>query len=318
MLSLRVSVPTSLTDAVLRRLADDVAVTGLAVLRGASLRPLGDVVLADVAREGANSVVDALRALGVHEVGTIRIDPVQTWLSREGYLAERRAPGAGADAVVWSEVEHQAYEDSEPNWTYLSFMTLATVIAGVAVVTDNPVLVVGAMVLGPEFGPIAAIGLSLVTRRWHLLRLAAGTLATGFVVAIGLVWLAALVGHRVGWVTEDAVTRDRTLTSFVANPDHWSLVVAVVAAAAGVLSLTSGRTRGLSGVFISVVTVPAAGNIAVAAAVGAWGQVWSAGAQLGTNLAGMAVAGWATLELQRAVWSRVRVRRPSTIGRPPL
>ncbi|NHA67555.1 DUF389 domain-containing protein [Phycicoccus sp. CMS6Z-2] len=317
MLSLRITVPAGLTGAVLDVLGDCEAVSGIAVLRGASLLPPGDLVLADLAREGANPVLDALRDLGVHEEGTIRLDPAPAFLSHAAYRAEKRAPGAAADAVVWTEVEQEAYEDSELNWTYLSFMTLATLIAGVAVLTDNPVLVVGAMVLGPEFGPIAALGLALVARRPHLLGLAARTLVVGFAVAMVLTWLAALVGRWAGWVTYDAVTRDRTLTAFVANPDHWSLVVAVLAAAAGVLSLTSGRTRGLAGVFISVVTVPAAGNIAVAAAVGAWEQVTTAGEQLGINLAGMAVAGWLTLLLQRTLWSRVRLRRPSMIGRPP-
>ena len=67
--------------------------------------------------------------------------------------------------MVWTQVGNRAYEDSELNWTYLSFMVLATLIAGVAIVLDSSILVIGAMVLGPEFGPIAAIGVALVRRR---------------------------------------------------------------------------------------------------------------------------------------------------------
>jgi uncharacterized hydrophobic protein (TIGR00271 family) len=316
-LSLRASVPGHLTERVIEVLDGAEGVTGLAVVRGASLAPEGDVVTADVAREGANAVVDALRDLGVHEAGTIRLDPVGTWISERAYRAEKEAPGASADAVVWAAVEHEAYEESELNWTYLSFMTLATAIAGVAIIEDSPILVVGAMVLGPEFGPIAAIGMALVGRRWHLLRLATRTLLLGFAAAILLVLLAGLLARAVGWLTYDDVVRDRTQTAFIDHPNQWSLVVAVVAAAAGVLSLTSGRTTNLAGVFISVTTVPAAGNIALGLAVGAWDEVWRSGAQLGINIAGMAVAGWLTLRVQQAVWSRVRVRRPRMVGRPP-
>lgn len=317
MLSLRASVPAHLTSRVLDALHGADGVTGLAVIRGASLAPEGDVVTADVAREGANAVVDALRGMGLHESGTIRLEPVQTWISEEAYRAEKEAPGASADAVVWAEVEHEAYAESELNWTYLSFMTLATAIAAVAIIEDSPILVVGAMVLGPEFGPIASIGMALVMRRWHLLRLAARTLVLGFAAAILVVTLAGLVARAVGWVTIDDVVRDRTQTAFIDHPDQWSLVVAVVAAAAGVLSLTSGRTTNLAGVFISVTTVPAAGNIALGVAVGAWGEVARSAAQLGINVAGMAAAGWLTLRLQQALWSRVRVRRPRMVGRPP-
>ena len=60
--------------------------------------------------------------------------------------------------------------DSELNWTFLSFMSLATLIAGVAIVLDSQVLVIGAMVLGPEFGAIAALGVALVRRRTVLAR----------------------------------------------------------------------------------------------------------------------------------------------------
>ena len=111
------------------------------------------------------------------------------WLSQRGFEAERLAPGSGADSVVWADVTQRAYDDSELNWTYVSFMVLATLIAGIAIVLDSQILVVGAMVLGPEFGAIAALGVALVRRRLSLLRLAARTLVAGFAVAIAVTTL---------------------------------------------------------------------------------------------------------------------------------
>src|SRR4029453_4152203 len=101
----------------------------------------------EVAREAANDVIDRLRALGVHRSGSLQVEPVRMWMSQRGFEAEQLAPGSSADAVVWAEVTQRAYEDSELNWTYLSFM-----IAAVAIVLDSQILVIGAMVLGPEFG----------------------------------------------------------------------------------------------------------------------------------------------------------------------
>ena len=77
---------------------------------------------------------------------------------------------------MWAEVAQRSYEETELNWTYLSFMTLATVIAAIAIVLDSQILVIGAMVLGPEFGAIAALGVALVRRRSALLALATRTL----------------------------------------------------------------------------------------------------------------------------------------------
>jgi uncharacterized hydrophobic protein (TIGR00271 family) len=314
-LKLRISVPTDLTDEVTSVLLPDPAVSSLAVLRGASIKPEGDVVLADVAREAANDVIDRLRALGVPESGTVHVEAGQTWLSRDGLEAAQRTPGSGADSVVWADVTQRSYEDSELNWTFLTFMTLATVIASIAIVVDSQILVIGAMVLGPEFGAVAALGVALVRRRSSLLFASTRALVLGFVVAIALTTLAALVGKALGWVTLEDVTGPRPGTAFIYTPDKWSFIVALIAAAAGVLSLTSAREGGLSGVFISVTTIPAAGNIALGLAFGAGDEVWGSTQQLFLNLTGMALAGWATLAFQQAVWARMSQRRAALVAR---
>jgi uncharacterized hydrophobic protein (TIGR00271 family) len=315
MLRLRISSPSALTGDVLELLSDNPAISSLSVVRGASLRPEGDIISADVAREAANAVIDGLRERRVHTEGSIHIEPVRAWLSQPGYDAERLAPGSSADSVVWADVTQRAYEESELNWTYMSFMSLATLIAAIAIVLDSQILVIGAMVLGPEFGAVAALGIALVRRRYSLLALAGRTLALGFLVSIAVTTLLALVGRALGWITLEDVVGPRPDTAFIYTPDKWSFIVAVIAAAAGVLSLTSARVGGLSGVFISVTTVPAAGNVALGLAFGAGHEIWGSSLQLAVNLAGMAVAGWLTLALQQAVWSRVAVPRSRLEGR---
>ena len=315
MLHFRIWLPAAKSEAVVKTLSDDPAVSNLAVLRGASERPVGDVVLADVAREAANDVVDRLHALDVHRDGSVDIGQVRAWTSQRGFEAEQAAPGSGADSVVWADVTHQAYAESEFNWTYVSFMTMATLIAGIAIVLDSQILVIGAMVLGPEFGAVAALGVALVRSRWNLLARSVRTLVLGFVVAILVTTLAALLGKALGWVSSEAVTAPRPATAFIYTPDKWSFIVAVIAGAAGVLSLTSARVGGLSGVFISVTTVPAAGNVALGLAFGLSHEIWGSTLQLLLNLSGMAVAGWAALAIQQAVWSRVSRRRARLIDR---
>ncbi|MGH3459300.1 DUF389 domain-containing protein [Aeromicrobium sp.] len=315
MLHLRISVPSDLTDEVAAMLTPDPAVSSVAVIRGASVKPEGDLVLADVAREGANEIIDQLRDMGLQDEGSASIDPVRTWLSRSGYEAEKRTPGSSADAVVWADVTHRAYEESELNWTYLSFMTLATLIAGIAIVLDSQILVIGAMVLGPEFVPIAALGLAMVRQRYALLALASRTLLVGFLVAIAITTLAALAGRALGWVTTEDVIGRRPQTDFIYSPDKWSFIVAVIAAAAGVLSLTSAKIGGLSGVFISVTTIPAAGNVALGLAFSVGSAVWDSTLQLVLNILGMTLAGWATLAFQQKVWSRLSERRAQLVQR---
>jgi uncharacterized hydrophobic protein (TIGR00271 family) len=308
-LHLRIYSPADRTEEVAAILADEPTVSSLAVIRGASLVPVGDLVFADVARETANEVIDLLRATGVHHEGSIQIEPVRTWISQSGYEAERAAPGSSADAVVWADVVHRAYQESELTFAYVTFMTLATLIASVGIVLDSQILLIGAMVLGPEFGAIAALGLALVRRRTVLLRHAVRTLAVGFVVAIAVTALVAVAGSALGWVASGDIGGFRPGTGFIYQPDRWSFVVALIAGAAGVLALTSDRAGGLIGVFISVTTIPSAGNIALGLALGDRHEAWGSTLQLVVNICGMAAAGWATLSVQNVVWQRVRARR---------
>jgi len=315
MLHLRITGPSAEAAEAVHLLEADPAVSTLVHLPGASLRPAGDVVLADVAREGANEVIDQLRALGLHRVGTIHVEPVRTWVSQAGFDAEKRTPGSSADSVVWADVTQRAYEESELNWTYLSFMILATLIATIAIVLDSQILVIGAMVLGPEFVAVAALGLSLVRRRFSLLAVAARALVVGFAVAIGVTALAALAARGLGWITLEDLTGPRPGTAFIYTPDKWSFIVAIIAAAAGVLSLTSAKVGGLSGVFISVTTIPAAGNVALGLAFGFPEEIWGSVLQLVINVSGMALAGWLTLALQQALWARLSARRTRLVAR---
>jgi len=313
-LRLEMSVPDHLVDDVLACLRAEHAVSTISRVEHGSLLPVGDLVTADIAREAVNAIVDRLRELGLHREGSLHVLAVPAWLSQEGYDAERHAPGASADAVVWTEVVQRAYEDSEPNFTYYSFMVLATTLAAIAIVLDSQILTIGAMVLGPEFGAIAALGVALVRSRWGLLRLSLRALVSGFVVAIVATTLLSLVGRALGWVSVGDLSQ-RPETDFIYTPDKWSFIVAIIAAAAGVLSITSSKVGGLSGVFISVTTIPAAGNLALGLAFGVWDEVWGSGAQLLLNLAGMAVAGWVTLTVQQLVWRNVTERRLRALRR---
>jgi uncharacterized hydrophobic protein (TIGR00271 family) len=315
-LTLRLACPTDLAAAALALFEADPTVSSLTIWRGASTKPAGDVIWADIPRESANDLVAKLTEIGVQELGTIQLVPVTTWISRGGLEAERAAPGSSSDAVVWAEVVERAYDDTQLTWTYLSFMILATLLAAIAIVTDSVILVIGAMVLGPEFTAIATLGLAIIKRRPNLLRQALRTLIIGFAVSIALVALLALAAREFGFITELDVLKPRPGTAFIYSPNWWSFLVAVVAGAAGVLSLTSSRTSGLVGVFISVTTIPASGNIAIALVFGLWHEVIGSAAQLGINIAGMAIAGWLTLLFQQAVWARINSRLAKRERRP--
>ncbi|MDQ4011420.1 MAG: DUF389 domain-containing protein [Actinomycetota bacterium] len=312
MLHLRVTCPTEVTDAVLDCLRQNPGAVHLIVLRGAAVDPPGDLIEADVAREAADGVLAALGDLGVDHVGGITLEPVDTVLSDAADAAERSAPGDPADAVVWDELIARTGDDSRMTFTFLAFLTLACLLAVVGVVTNSPVTVVGAMVVGPEFAPLAALAVGVVLRRGDLVRRAALALGVGFPLAMLIAAAGALLGEWAGLIDPE-VLRETNQVDFIYDVGAFSLIVALLAGAAGMLSLTSAKSAALVGVFISVTTVPAAGFAVVAATAGEWGKAGLSTLQLLVNLVGIAFAGVLVL-LARTRRDNRNLRRPLSQG----
>lgn len=303
---LRLVVPENTVRSVLSALESSPAVCDIVHLPGAAIRPVGDVVLCDVPREAASILITDLQELGVPAHGSITIERPETILSAAAERAERVAPGDPANAVVWEAVEELTSESTELTASYLIFMTLSTLIAAVGIFLDTPILIIGAMILGPEFGPLASFSVAVVQRRASLARRSLVALLTGFPVAIIAAYVASLVFKWTGITPDSFGEKDHGLSVVISNPDFFSFFVAFCAGIAGTLSLTTAKSGALAGVLISVTTIPAAANIAVAAAYGDWSAWRGSMEQLAINLVTLCVACVGTLVIQRAIFSRRR------------
>jgi uncharacterized hydrophobic protein (TIGR00271 family) len=309
MLHIRVIAPPRLTDQISGLCGASIAVTNLVVLPGAAREPAGDLIQFDMAREAADAMLRRLRELGLDQSGSIAVETVDVSISVGATAAEQAAPGYDDDAVLWDELDARTAADARLSWAFLAFLALATQIAAIGAVLDQPILIVGAMVLGPEFGAVAAICFGLVRIDPRRIALAIRTLVVGFLVAIAITTACATVSRWLGWIGP-ADLAHRPNTDFIVHPDKWSFIVAVLAGIAGILSITAAKSSALVGVFISVTTVPAAGNIAVAIPLAHWGEVRASAVQLGVNIAGMLLAGTATLATQRFLSLRYGIQLP--------
>ena len=218
---------------------------------------------------------------------------------------EAAAPGHPDDAVIWESVEEVATAGSVPTVSFLIFLVLAVSLAGVAVINDSAVLVVGAMVVGPEFSAVAAISAGIVLRHRSLVGRSLRLLVLSFSFAVAVVAGLALVAHLGGLVSAEDLSRPRPSTGFIWHPDAWSFIVALLAGAAGALALAIEKTSTMVGVFISVTTVPAAGNLALGLALWAPSEIQGSLEQLGMNIGGMVLSGVVVLALMRWWWPQV-------------
>ena len=107
------------------------------------------------------------------------------------------------------------------------------------------------------------------------------------------------------WIDRGGTFTD--VVEFISHPGPYSFIVAVLAGAAGMLSLIGRKSAALVGVFISVTTVPAAGYVAVALVLGEQGRAAGSVLQLLLNVTGIVVSAAAVLFIYRVV----RRRRPA-------
>jgi uncharacterized hydrophobic protein (TIGR00271 family) len=304
MLHLRLIVPPNLTESVLELLVRAPEVTNLWHLPGVAAKPPGDLISCDVAKEGGSAVLGELRALGLERRGSIAVEEVDASVSVAARDAERAAPGSPADAVVWEEVEGKVSESAELSISFLVLITMATMIGAIGVITDSIVLIIGAMVVGPEYGPLAGICVALVEGRTKLAARSFLALAVGFPAAIVAAAALTLVLIAVGIAPADLLPSERELTLFISQPNWYSVIVAVLAGAVGMVALVSAKSGALIGVLISITTIPAASNVGVAVAYGGWAEAGGAALHLGNNVTAIIGSGVAVLATARRRRSR--------------
>ena len=184
MVHLRIVVPADRCGKVLDLLEATPSTCNLVYLEKVARQPAGDVVLCDIAREDASVLIDDLKQLGVGRDGSIALEQIDSQISDAADRAERAARGMPSDAVVWEEVEARTSENTELGGNFLIFMVLACLIASVGIFLGSPILIVGAMVVGPEFGPLAALCVAIVEKRREVAMRSVTALAVGFPIGI--------------------------------------------------------------------------------------------------------------------------------------
>ena len=308
MVHLRIVAPPDRADRVHALLCESPSAIDVIRVPNASTRPAGDLIMCDVAREDASVLISDLKDLGIHHDGSISLSPTDT-ISDLATAAVEHAPGAPADAVVWEELDQRTSESVELSAVFLLYMILAAIIAAIGIFLDSAILVVGAMVVGPEFGPVAGVCVAVVQRQAGLARRSALALVVGFALAIGATVLATLIFDGADIIPDAFDLTDHALAASISNPDAFAFIVAVCAGTAGMLSLSTAKSGALIGVLISVTTIPAAANLGIAIAYEDWDTAAGSAGQLALNLAAILIAGTVTLYVQRRLYIRRKRRR---------
>ena len=216
----------------------------------------------------------------------------------------------GEIAPVWEMVEAGIRDGGVYAPSFFGLLIIAGLIACVGILTNSQILVVGAMVVGPEYNAIIAVALGI--ERWRPSMVCRGLVALlcGFLMAIAA---AVVFGVAIRWSghTPTAFRLGvRPVATLIDSPNLFSVVVAVLAGIVGVVSLTESRANALIGVFISVTTIPAAAALGLSLAYQNWDRAGGSALQLLLNAGLLILVGAAALRVQRFIW-RPRARRDS-------
>ena len=305
MIHLRLVSPPDVTDTLMPMLSAEPAVMNLTVLPGAVTNPDGDAVQFDVLHGAANEVIGRLRDLGLDQRGSIVLENVDTSISA---LADRIMSRRGRFdqfTPVWAEIEARIGLEGTfpPSW--FALLVIAGLIGAVGILTNSQILIVGAMVVGPEYGAILSLAFGVTSRDSSRVWRSAAALVIGFALAVVGALLLSLIIREAGLAPRAYTLGIRPVSDLINTPNWFSFIVAALAGVVGVVSLTEARSSTLIGVFISVTTIPAASDIGVSLAFGSEHEAWGSALQLLLNVTVLAAVAVVGLPAQRAIWRRI-------------
>jgi uncharacterized hydrophobic protein (TIGR00271 family) len=281
---------------------------------GAARRPDGDAVQFDVGDEAANHVLAALRDMGLDRSGGIYVERVDAALTERALHDGNHGALRHETAPVWEMVDAviragQAYTPS-----FYILLAIAALIGAVGLIINSQVLIVAAMVVGPEYNAIMGVASGISKRDSGAVRDGLLALLGGFLAAMAVTLLFGLAVRGSGKTPGPFLAGVRPVADFISAPDVFSVIVAILAGIVGVVSLTEARANALIGVFISVTTIPAAASVGMSIAYSSWSEAGGSALQLLLNVVLLIVVGAAGLSTQRRIW-RWRARQGRSRGR---
>jgi uncharacterized hydrophobic protein (TIGR00271 family) len=297
---IRVTSPYQTTDTLVGTMAATNGVTNIVILGDAS-QPAGHAVQFDVLPSAINAVLRKLRELGIDRHAPIAVDPIEAEITaarpaRRQHVIQRDQP------PVWAVIEARIRADAVYAPSFYTLLVIAGLIAATGILVNSQILIVGAMVVGPEYSAIMGVALGVDRRDRN--PIAAGLLAltVGFGAAITASLVFGLCIRGLGHTPHYYSIGVRPVSDLINSPNLFSVVVAVLAGIAGVVFLTQSRTGALIGVFISVTTIPAAADVGLSLAYHSWREARGSFFQLLLNVFVLVIVGAGGLRLQRRLW----------------
>lgn len=148
------------------------------------------------------------------------------------------------------EIVNDIEGHAHTNWIYLAFVSLASIIIALGLLSNNIIVVIGGMLIAPLLYPLVGNSYYLLLGYRKLLKNTISSEMWGITAAI-------VCGIIFALIAPSAVPYNELIAGR-ANLNFFALGVAVFAGAAGALSVSTRQLGGFSGVAIAVALMPPA------------------------------------------------------------
>jgi hypothetical protein len=265
--TIEITVPPPQTEELVDELAKLDGVISLSVVRGASVKPEGDVLTVHALNRGADEVLRLAEAASVH--GRVSVSTGE--LSSLVDPVHQQAVAEDVDEALWEEVETGLRHQSRTTANYLILMALGGAIAATGFVvhsTEQALSFVAAAIVAPGFDALAKASVGLTLRRWGAAARGLGSAALGYLVLALAAALVLVVLRLTGVATVGEEFAHNHAVKALAHPALRGVLLSACGALAGMVMLTSYRRYLLPGALIALLIIESAALVGASLAAG--------------------------------------------------
>lgn len=291
--TIQVSLPQGKTKLLLDELSNSSGVVGISLLRGASLKPSGDLLMINATNEGLKEVLTILAKQDVGRNGSVLTSEPQSLVSP----SSQDQIDQETNEASWPEIAALLRRETNLSSNYLIAMFLSGVIAAAGLWTDTVHIVVGAMVIAPGFEPIIRVPFGVLSRERWSWRQGLSSTAAGYAALIFGAAMALLLLSSLG--SSEASLEDRHWVQYWSSVKASSVLIALAAGAAGAAIIAAQRSVLSAGVMIALALIPSASIVGMALASGNLGLAGSGASRWLVDALCVVLGGGLVLSLKR-------------------
>ncbi|HEX8326441.1 MAG TPA: DUF389 domain-containing protein [Hymenobacter sp.] len=265
--TLELTVPPAVTDALSAQLGELDSVIGLSLQRGASLKPVGDLLTVHVLNRGTDDVLRCARAaIADPQALSVVTSEVASFIAP----ANHEAVDDDRDEAIWEEMESGLRHQGRITVNYLLLMGLGGIVAAIGLVSEpvpQAVAFVASAIIAPGFDPMTKVPLGLVLRHWQLVRRGIESFLAGYAVLVAAAALTMWALVAAGETSADALAANGEV-QHLAHPKLMELLLAAAGALSGLVILAAFRRSFQAGPLIAMAFIPAAALVGAGLVVG--------------------------------------------------